>query len=404
MTAIPAPQAADAAAPDSAETRALAVSPRSRLLARTEGAGGYRLEFARTAAYEVVRTSGPAFDLGDATLSDALEGRPAFVVIDRRVDALYGTALRAYAATALRCIGIHPLHAAEATKSLATVEAICAAAAAAELPRDGVMLGIGGGVTLDQVGLAASLYRRGVRYARVPTTLVGIVDVGVGIKQAVNAEGRKSLLGAFYPAYVNVTDASFLASLPEPALACGLAEIVKMALICDAPLFALLEADGAALLAARFQDHPSANAVIDRAQVTMMDQLRDNLYEDDHARLVDFGHTFSPSLEVRTDYALAHGEAVGIDMVLSAAIAAELALCDGALVPRLAALLRSLALPVAHDALDRELALGAAAAARAQRGALNLVVPCGIGAVTYVQDLDAPLLDAALARVRRAAA
>jgi 2-epi-5-epi-valiolone synthase len=398
VTVAPAPRARDAAG--DAEPRLLAASARSRLLA-LGGARGYRVEFERALAYEVVQAPGPVFDLADATLAEALEDRPVFAVVDRRVDAIYGTALRAYAATSLRCVGVHPLHAAEATKSLATVEELCAAAHAAGLPRDGVLLGIGGGVTLDQTGLAAALYRRGVRYARVPTTLVGIVDVGVGIKQAVNAEGHKSLLGAFYPAYANVNDVSFLASLPEPALACGLAEMVKMALICDARLFALLEAHGAELLASRFQDHPAADEVIARAQVTMLEQLRDNLYEDDRARAVDFGHTFSPQLEVRTGYALAHGEAVAADMALSTAIAVELGLCDARLLARVAALLRSVALPVAHDALDRELALGAVASARAHRdGALNLVVPSDAGSVTFVQDAGASLLGAALARVR----
>ena len=376
----------------------LAASERSRLLQR--GDGGYRLEFRRSQAYDVVETRGPVFDLADATLADALEGRPVFTVVDRRVDALYGTALRVYAATALRSLGVLPLHAAEATKSLATVESICAAAHAAGLPRDGVLLAIGGGVTLDQVGLAAALYRRGVRFARVPTTLVGIVDVGVGIKQAVNAEGRKSLLGAFYPAYVNVIDAAFLAALPEPAIACGLAEIVKMALTCDARLFALLEAHGAELLAMRFQHH-AAREVISRAQLTMLDQLRDNLYEDDRARYVDFGHTFSPSLETCTGYALAHGEAVAIDMALSTALAVELGLCGAALLIRVAALLRAVGAPVSHAALDRALVLESLASARAHRdGALNLVLPRDVGSVTFVQDVDGASIDAALARLR----
>jgi 2-epi-5-epi-valiolone synthase len=384
-------------APDP-ERQQIASSARSRLLYRHDGRTSYRLEVERHVAYDVVETSRSVFDAADPTLAEALDGRPVFVVIDRRVDAIYGVALRAYAATALRSLGIYALHAVETTKSLATVEALCAAAHAAGLPRDGVLLGIGGGVTLDQAGLAAALYRRGVRYARVPTTLVGIVDVGVGIKQAVNAEGRKSLLGAFYPAYVNVTDATFLASLPEPAIACGFAEIVKMALISDPRLFDLLERDGAELVASRFQ-HGSAREVIARAQVTMMDELRDNLYEDDHARSVDFGHTFSPSLEARTGYRVAHGEAVAVDIVLSTAIAVELGLCEATLLPRVASLLRGAGLPVAHETLDRELAFDAIDAARAHRdGALNLVVPLEIGAVTFVQDLDGALLDAALAR------
>ncbi|MBV8368433.1 MAG: 3-dehydroquinate synthase [Candidatus Eremiobacteraeota bacterium] len=374
-------------------------------LARARATGtSYRVEVERRIAYEVRETIGSAFDLADSSLADALEGRPVFVVVDRRVDAIYGTALRAYAATALRCLAIHPLHAVETTKSLSSVESLCAAMHAAGLPREGVLLAVGGGVTLDQAGLAAALYRRGVCYARLPTTLVGIVDVGVGIKQAVNAEGGKSLIGAFYPAYVNLTDTTFLGSLPEPAIACGIAEIAKMGMICDARLFELLERDGADLLASRFQHHPSAREVIARAQTTMIDELRENLFEDDHARFVDFGHTFSPALEARTGYQLAHGEAVGVDMALATAIAVELNLCEAAVLGRLAALLRAARLPVVHDALELELALEALSAARAHRGgALNLVVPRRVGAVTFVQTVEPALLAAALARVRSAA-
>ncbi|HYZ17222.1 MAG TPA: hypothetical protein VE591_12505 [Candidatus Acidoferrum sp.] len=380
----------------------IATSSRSALHYRFAPAPALRYIGEREVSYDVLQSRGPIFDPADPTLAIALEGRPAFIVVDRRVDAAYGVAMRAYAAQYLHCLGTFRFDALESAKSLHNVELICKAAYDAGLPRNGVILGVGGGVTLDQAGLAAALYRRGVRYARVPTTLVAIVDVAVGIKQGVNAHGGKNILGTFYPAYTCINDLTFLASLSHAAIASGIAEIVKMAIICDPLLFVMLELDGAAMVASSFQHPPSATEAIVRAQIAMMDQLQDNLYEENHARFVDLGHTFSPALEKRTGYRLPHGDAVGIDTVLSTAIAVELGLCNRMLLERLVALLRSVGLPVSHPGLDRELAMTALAGARAHRGGnLNLVVPRDLGEVTFLSDVDPRTLDAAFAQVAR---
>jgi 3-dehydroquinate synthetase len=132
----------------------------------------------------------------------------------------------------------------------------------------------------------------------------------------------------------------------------------------------------------------------------MMDELCDNLYEEERARKVDFGHTFSPLLERRSNFALSHGEAVALDVIFSTAIASELGLCDSALVARITRLFQSVGLPVVHDALDAELALDALAAARKHRGNLNLVVPRDIGDVTFLQDVGKPTLLRALLRMK----
>lgn len=353
----------------------------------------------RRASYAVMRTKTPVFTPGTPLLSDVIGGRPAFFVIDTAIERLYGAALRAYAEHHLDCTGIIAIDPFEENKTLESVGTICAAASESGLPRDGVIVGVGGGVTLDQAGLAASLFRRGIPFVRIPTTLIGIVDVGVGIKQSVNHDARKNLIGAFYPAFVNVIDPSFLGSLPARDLASGLAEIAKMAVICDRRLFRLLERYGVDLVREKFAIERYADEVIVRAQRTMMAQLCENLYEEERARPVDFGHTFSPLLEIRSSFLLSHGEAVALDMLLSSVISVELGLCASTFVARLVRLFAAVGLPITHRLLDRDLALEAMAAARKHRGTLNLVVPLAVGAVTFLQDVRDSILDAALARM-----
>src|SRR5204863_2306235 len=116
------------------------------------------------------------------------------------------------------------------------VQRICDAAIEAQLPRNGIMLGVGGGVTLDITGFAASIFRRGVDYVRLPTSLIGLTDVAVGIKHAINIGAKKSIVGAFYPAMLNINDFTFLATLPQRHISSGIAEIIKMAVVRDAQL------------------------------------------------------------------------------------------------------------------------------------------------------------------------
>ncbi len=162
-----------------------------------------------------------------------------------------------------------------------------------------------------------------------------------------------------------------------------------MGLICDAALFDLLETSGAELIASGFRSpEPAASDVLMRAEVTMMRELSANLYEHELARLVDFGHSFSPVIEVASNFEVAHGEAVALDMLLATAIAAGRALCDDSLVVRLIRLYRNIELPVTHATMSPLLMERALTDARAHRGgALNLVVPAGIGSARFLQDV-----------------
>src|SRR5947209_8560277 len=160
----------------------------------------------REVEYRVVHPERHVFDPTENTVKDLVRNRPALVVSDTRVAALYGAAWRSYSKRQIQLVGEVLLARGETAKSWIQVEQICSAATRYGLPRDGMIIGIGGGIALDTAGFAASIFRRGIAYLRIPTTLVGLVDVAVGIKHGVNAHGKKNLIGAFYPPVASVND------------------------------------------------------------------------------------------------------------------------------------------------------------------------------------------------------
>jgi 3-dehydroquinate synthase len=271
------------------------------------------------------------------------------------------------------------------------------------MPRDGAFVAVGGGTIMDVVGFAASIFRRGIGYVRVPTTLIGMIDVGVGIKQAVNVDRHKNVIGSFYAPLGTINDQAFLATLPQRHLACGISEAIKIALVSDKRLFDLLEDHAANLIENGFQ-RPAlvTREILFRSEAAMIEQLSSNLYEVQRRRLVDFGHTFSPLIEGASDYEVPHGEAVAMDMLLSSAIGVRVGLVPPWLPLRLARLLRSVGLPLEHPAMTIEAMVSALEGARLNRnGKVNLVVPTAIGEGAFLEDVGAADVVSALAAVRQ---
>lgn len=366
----------------------------------------FSMRVMRDVSYDVVQLSSHVFDPDATALADLVASRPLLIGVDEYVDALYGSRLRAYAHRHLNALSVIALKGGESNKSLGQVESICQAAIEAGLPRNGVMIGVGGGVVLDIVGMAAALYRRGVAYVRIPTTLLGIIDVAVGIKHAVNFGKRKNVLGTFYPPLGVLNDSTFLRSASRRDLACGVAEMIKIALVADRKLFLLLERHLDQLMDTGFQAPAVvAREVINRSAVAMMTELAPNLYEDDLKRAVDFGHSFSPTLELRTDYRLQHGEAVAIDMLLSTAIAVHRRMCPALLFDRLIGLYKVAGLAIMDDSCTLNLLRDALVDVKAHRGGrLNFPIPSGIGRCAFLQHVDMQDCAVAMNAVERAAA
>lgn len=349
--------------------------------------------------YSVIHPRYGVFDPRDHALSQFIKSTTCLVVVDQAVDEIYKNKISDYLNKHVLTHVKYVKNTSEDNKTLQQVESICDMAIEMQLPRNGVIVGVGGGVLLDIAGFAASIYRRGIDYIRIPTTLIGIVDVGVGIKHAVNKNGKKSIIGTFYPPLATINDIRFLATTPASDLIGGIAEIIKLAMVCDAALFDLVELNATNLLKSHFQK-PSriSQEIIILSEQIMLQNLSGNLFEYDLKRTVDFGHTFSPVIEANRRFSIKHGYAVAIDMVISSALAVIKRLLHIDEFKRLLALLQSVGLPTLLSTLDvSELIAGLEQAKLHRGGQLNLVVPVGIGNATFVQTVDKMELENALA-------
>jgi len=249
---------------------------------------------------------------------------------------------------------------------------------------------LGGGVSLDIVGLAASLYRRGVPFIRVPTTLLAMVDVGVAAKTAANHLGFRNRIGTFHPASSTIVCSEFLTTLPRRQMVNGVGEIFKLACIKDSVLFSLLEETGEKFVNLLGQDVVGGQQIIDRALRGMAEELEPNLWEANLKRVVDYGHTFGPAVEMRYIADLLHGEAVALDCLLSAVISNNRGrLPDGDLA-RVFMLAARLGLPLFHEGFDDiELLLSGLHDMTIHRdGNQNLPLMSGIGSAYFVNDLE----------------
>src|SRR5207244_12850133 len=129
------------------------------------------------------------------------------------------------------------------------------------------------------------------------TTWMGLVDAAIGIKTAVNFEHGKNRIGSFEPPFAAILDRSWLSTLPMRHVLNGVGEIMKLALIRDARLFELLELEGRAAIDDRFQS--KGHEIIRGAIGGMLEELEPNLWEENLERATDYGHTFSPVLEMK---------------------------------------------------------------------------------------------------------
>lgn len=183
------------------------------------------------------------------------------------------------------------------------------------LDRHSYIVAIGGGALLDAVGYAAATAHRGIRLIRVPTTTLSQDDSGVGVKNAVNAFGKKNFIGAFAPPFAVLNDFKFLETLPPREWRGGMSEAVKVALLKDAEFFAFLEENGPAL---HDRDMDAMRHLVRRCAELHVQHIctSGDAFEMGSSRPLDFGHWAAHKLEQITEYRLSHGDAVAIGLGL----------------------------------------------------------------------------------------
>jgi len=229
----------------------------------------------------------------------------------------------------------------QAKESWAGVHALHEAINRHHLDRHSCLVAIGGGALLDLAGLAAATAHRGIRLVRAPSTTLAQCDSGVGVKNAINAFGKKNFIGTFAVPFAVVNDFQLLSTLAPRDKRGGYSEAVKVACIRDAEFFAAIERDVALLR--RFEPE-AMRRLIRRCAELHMDHiaLGGDPFEFGSARPLDFGHWSAHRLEQLSGFRLRHGEAVAIGLALDTIYSRRVGLIDAASCERVLALLEGL--------------------------------------------------------------
>lgn len=343
-----------------------------------------------------------AFAVENTELADSYKawGR-CLMVVDETVFGLYGEEIQTYFDHHSIDLTVFPVVIRETHKTLETLERIVDAFAAFGLVRKEPVLVVGGGLITDVAGFACSTFRRATNYIRIPTTLIGLIDASVSIKVAVNHGKYKNRLGAYHASQKVILDFSFLKTLPIDQVRNGMAEIIKIAVVSNSGIFELLEKYGEDLLLTRFgylDGTPELREIAHRvtydAIETMLRLEVPNLQELDLDRVIAYGHTWSPTLELAPEIPYFHGHAINVDMAFSATVAKERGYISESERDRIFWVMSRLGLTLDSPYLTSELiAKATESIIQTRDGLLRAAVPRPIGTCFFANDLAPEELD-----------
>jgi 3-dehydroquinate synthase len=392
-------------------TPAATVTTKKTIVTRTRG---WRNVFTLPISYDVnIVPHGTILHPENQQLLDAtgprVEGyNRAFAVVDEAVEQLHGDKIRAYFQANNIELTTCVLKGGEDDKRPEAVDQLLDELCAYKCRRREPFLAIGGGCLLDIAGMAANLYRRGVPFVRVPTTLLAIVDASVGVKNGVDYccaktdESYKNRIGSFYAPSACLLDPAFITTQDKRNICNGFGEIMKLALVRSADLFELLETHGAALVESRFSGETNilkdvGTRIIDLSIQIMLEELGPNLWEHKLERCVDYGHTFSKLLEMVPGADIMHGEAVNVDGFFCCILSYLRGFITIDTVNRIFKAMKALSLPTDSSDLSSELAWQSCKDAVEHRhGEQRIPLITEIGESICVSDVTPDELDRAL--------
>lgn len=273
-------------------------------------------------SYDVVIERGVLFRAGKELDLD----RRVLILTDDGVPRRYAETI----AEAAKEPTIFTVPAGEKSKSMEGFTSVLSAMFRAGLTRHDCVVAVGGGVCGDLAGFAASAYLRGIDFYNVPTTLLSQVDSSIGGKTAINFEGVKNIVGAFWQPKKVLIDPVTLTTLDRRQLVAGLCEAIKMACTSDAELFRLMEAEP-------FESN--LDAIIEGALRIKRDVVEKDEREAGLRKILNFGHTVGHGIEATEEPALYHGECVALGMI---------PMCEGKTREKLIHVLQKVGLPTTY--------------------------------------------------------
>lgn len=307
-----------------------------------------------TGAYPVWVGAGLLDRLADRVAAVAPAHRYA-VISDKTVGDLYGDSL----VRRLRAAGLDAFNVdfpvGEGSKNREEWARITDVLLQAGLGRDSAVLALGGGVTGDLAGFVAATFMRGIPLVQIPTTVLAMVDSSMGGKTGVDTAHGKNQVGAFHPPRAVFTDPALALSQSPSGRAEGLVEAVKHGVILDAAYLAQIEDCAEHCLAGDLEAllRVVTGSVAIKARVVSEDEREGGLRS-----LLNFGHTLGHAIEATTGYAVGHGQAVALGMVLEARLGERMGVTASGTAARLAAAVGRLGLPLrVPGGLDAEAVL-----------------------------------------------
>jgi len=346
------------------------------------------------------------FDPKKTDLADCYRswGR-CLVIIDSNVHSIYGPALEKYFSEHnIKCV-IKVILGGELHKTMKTKIEILDTFAEYGLVRKEPVLVIGGGVLTDVAGYACASYRRTSNFIRIPTTLIGLIDASVSIKVGLNHGKLKNRLGAYHAPLITFLDFSFLKTLSKGHIRNGFAELVKISTVSEKTVFNLMDKYTEELIETHFGYMDGASDEVREAgkQINyigikkMLELEVPNLHEIMLDRVIAFGHTWSPTLELATPVPLRHGHAINIDMAFSTTIAWKRGLITIEERDRILGLMSRAGLTLDHELFEIELIWKATKSIMLTRDGLQrAAMPNPIGTCAFLNDLTYEELEEAL--------
>lgn len=344
------------------------------------------------------------FSDNPADIAASLKDYPSvFVIGDRRIkDTIVEPMVEILAEEGVALRGVLSIRTSERRKTFRSVERIHRWLISAGADRNALVLAIGGGITTDLVGFAACTYKRGVKYANVPTTLLAQVDAGIGGKTGCNIGGYKNMAGVICQPQFTFICPEFVRSLDWDIFSAGYAELLKTFIIGDAEAYARAVTLGSALSGtARTAASPGLQsagnalsrdvtaglgALVERAARVKAEIVEADEHEGGLRRVLNLGHTFAHAIEYKSSHSLlhrriSHGHAVAIGMVMAARLSENEGIAPKGLAERIKADFQSVGLPVSCPWSEAELREVMATDKKAEGGKVNFVLIEDIGKV-----------------------
>lgn len=314
------------------------------------------------------------FSRDEKVLADRLKEYPAvFVLADQKIeDSIVENILDTLSENGVALRGVKYFKTSERRKNLKTVESLLEWLVRVGADRNALLLAVGGGITTDLVGFTACIYKRGVRYANVPTTLLAQVDASVGGKTGCNVASFKNMAGIIRQPEFTFINPDYIKTLSWKDFCCGYAEMLKTFIIADPVAYRD---------AVDLKDFNLIGPLIEEAVRIKKEIVSADEFESGRRRVLNLGHTFGHAIECKSKGRIPHGMAVAIGIVMAARLSEKEKIAKKGLADKIAADFESVGLPVKCKWSEDDLAEIIRTDKKAEDGRVHFVLPEDIGKV-----------------------